>query len=101
MPPWHRYSVVDYLPAAPAPGPGENSREPIAPATMGPLLIWTLRVVDDVLSAQKETQRLTEQAEQAIGTWESMARLRAYLDQLVERGASVPTRWHKGSTRSA
>ncbi|MCL7493118.1 hypothetical protein M8I34_17075 [Streptomyces sp. MCA2] len=48
------------------------------------------------MSAQKETQRLTEQAEQTVGTWKSMARLRAYLDQLVERGAPVPTRWHKG-----
>ncbi|GAA3311022.1 hypothetical protein GCM10020295_79660 [Streptomyces cinereospinus] len=100
MPPWHRYGVDDYLPAAPAPGPGENSREPIAPATMGPLLVWALRVVDDfaddILSAWAETQRLTEQAEQAVGTWETMARLRIYLDQLVERGDPVPTRWHKG-----
>ncbi|MEV8196208.1 integrase [Streptomyces sp. NPDC079141] len=100
MPPWHQYGVDDYLPATPGPGPGENSREPIAPATMGPLLIWALRVVDDfaddILSAQAEMQRLTEQAEQTVGTWESMGRLRTYLDQLVERGAPVPTRWHKG-----
>ena len=26
---------------------GENSIEPITPETMGPLLIWALRVVDD------------------------------------------------------
>ncbi|MFD6936969.1 hypothetical protein ACFWAP_12605 [Streptomyces goshikiensis] len=51
---------------------------------------------DDIVSAWAETQRLTEQAEQTVGTWESMGRLRAYLDQLMERGAPVPTRWHKG-----
>ncbi|MFJ2746360.1 integrase [Streptomyces sp. NPDC087440] len=100
MPPWHQYGVDDYLPATPSPGRGENSREPIAPATIGPLLIWALRVVDDfaddILSAQAEQQRLTEKADQTVGTWESMGRLRAYLDQLVERGAPVPTRRHKG-----
>lgn len=29
MPPWQRYGVDDYLPATPAEGGGENSREPI------------------------------------------------------------------------
>lgn len=67
---------------------------------MGPLLIWARRVVDDfaddILAAREETGKLTEQAEQAVGTWESMARLTAYLDQLLQRGAPVPARLHKG-----
>ncbi|WP_393087201.1 hypothetical protein [Streptomyces sp. LN704] len=67
---------------------------------MGPLLIWARRVVDDfaddILAAREETGRLTEQAEQAVRTRESMARLTAYLDQLLQRGAPVPARLHKG-----
>ncbi|MBC9725751.1 hypothetical protein [Streptomyces sp. TRM68367] len=93
------------LPPPATPGPGENSREPIDPATMGPLLIWALRVVDDfaddIVSDWTEMQRLTEQAEQTVGTWESMGWLRTYLDQLVERGAPVPPDDTRANTRSA
>lgn len=100
MPPWQQYGVDDYLPAAPAVGRGENSREAIGEATMGPLLIWALRMVDDfaddILTAQQDAQHLTERAEQTAGTRESMARLTRYLDQLVERGAPVPARRLKG-----
>ncbi|MGK5628884.1 hypothetical protein [Streptomyces sp. URMC 123] len=100
MPPWQQYGIDDYLPAAPAVGRGENSREAIPEATMGPLLIWALRMVDDfagdILTAQQDARRLTERAEQTAGTRESMARLARYLDQLVERGAPVPARRLKG-----
>lgn len=100
MPPWQQYGVDDYLPAVPTVGRGENSREPVPAATMGPLLIWALRGVedfaDDILAAWAEVQRLTEQADQTTGTKKSMARLTRYLDQLVEHGAPVPTRWQKG-----
>ncbi|MFD4659677.1 integrase [Kitasatospora sp. NPDC058444] len=100
MPPWQRYGVDDYLPAVPAVGRGENSREPLAEGTIGPLLIWALRMVDDfaadILAARQEAQDLTERAEQTAGTRESMARLARYLDRLVERGEPVPARRHKG-----
>ncbi|MEV5921917.1 integrase [Streptomyces pseudogriseolus] len=100
MPPWQQYGIDDYLPAAPAVGRGENSREAIPEATMGPLLIWALRMVDDfagdILTAQQDARRLTERAEHTADTRESMARLARYLDQLVERGAPVPARRLKG-----
>ena len=43
-PPWDEEGVDDYLPAATSSGSGENSTEPIAEQTMGPLLIWAMRV---------------------------------------------------------
>ena len=49
MPPWARDGVDDYLPAQTS--RGENSTEPITPATTGPLLIWALRMVDDFSGA--------------------------------------------------
>jgi hypothetical protein len=45
-PPWDVSGVDDYLPAATSTG-GENATEPLAEQTMGPLIIWAMRVVDD------------------------------------------------------
>uniref|UniRef100_UPI0024544C09 hypothetical protein n=1 Tax=Nocardia cyriacigeorgica TaxID=135487 RepID=UPI0024544C09 len=50
----------DYLPAATA--AGENSTEPISPATMGPLLIWALKFTeefaDDILARLADATRI-------------------------------------------
>ncbi|MFD8440475.1 integrase [Streptomyces microflavus] len=93
-PPWAHEGVDDYLPAQTS--RGENSTEPITPATMGPLLIWALRMVDDfsadILAAWQETHRITELSEQAACTPESKARLKQYLAQRMARGEPIPSR---------
>lgn|GEM_PF-4514145 len=43
-PPWEDAGIDDYLPAATTFG-GENETEPLAAETMGPLLVWAMRVV--------------------------------------------------------
>jgi len=100
MPPWHRLGVDDFLPRAPATGGGENATEAISPATMGPLLIWALRVVDDfaddILAAWAESRRLADAAVRTPGTPESKARLKHYLQDLVDRGQPVPSRPNAG-----
>ncbi|MEV6383116.1 integrase [Streptomyces sp. NPDC051773] len=100
MPPWHRLGVDDFLPRAPGAGRGENATEVISPATMGPLLIWALRVVDDfaddILAAWAESRRMAEAVVRAPGTPESKARLKRYLQDLIDRGQPVPSRPNAG-----
>ncbi|MFF7651750.1 hypothetical protein ACFZCY_18545 [Streptomyces sp. NPDC007983] len=59
-PPWESEGVDDYLPAATP--RGENATEAIAEQTMGPLLVWAIRAVeefsDDILAAWAEANRL-------------------------------------------
>ncbi|MFE9501289.1 integrase [Streptomyces anthocyanicus] len=92
-PPWEREGIDDFLPAASA--GGENITEAIAPETMGPLLIWALRVVDDfaedVLAAWAENRRLTTTAKTAPRTKEGLTRLNAYLAELADHGRPMPT----------
>jgi hypothetical protein len=87
---WEDAGVDDYLPAATTLG-GENETEPVAEATMGPLLVWAMHVVDDlaedILAAWAERQRLTETARTSAATEAGAAALRAYLSPLV-----APTR---------
>lgn len=45
-PPWLTGAMKDYLPRSGA--PAENRTPPIHPDTMGPLLVWSLRVVDEL-----------------------------------------------------
>ncbi|MFE9853337.1 hypothetical protein ACFYPN_31740 [Streptomyces sp. NPDC005576] len=94
MPPWHRLGVDD--PRTPSAGRGENTTEPISPATMGPLLIWALRVVDDfsdgILTAWEESRRIADAALCTPATPESKARLKSFLQDLIDRGQPVPSR---------
>ncbi|WP_193560559.1 integrase [Streptomyces alboflavus] len=103
-PPWDEVGVDDYLPAEKGSG-GENSREPLATATMGPLLVWAMRMVDDfaddVLAAWEESRRLTERARTAPSSAEGQAALHAFLAPIIENGASVPANWNQGKLRFA
>jgi hypothetical protein len=62
VPAWGSEGLDDYLPAATA--TGENATEPISPATMGPLLVWALKFVEefaaDILAAHAEEHRLRQ-----------------------------------------
>lgn len=92
-PPWERAGIDDFLPAAAA--GGENLTEAIHPATMGPLLVWALRMVDDfaedILAAWFENRRLTVAAKTAERTKEGLQRLNTYLADLAEHGRPMPT----------
>jgi integrase len=101
-PPWVDLGVGDYLPVATAPGGGENATEPIAERTMGPLLIWAMRMVDDlsgdILAAWAERQRLTEAARTNVATPAGTAALEAYLRPLTASGAPLPASVNQGKT---
>ncbi|MFD4862920.1 hypothetical protein [Streptomyces atratus] len=98
-PPWDELGADDYLPAATSTG-GENATEPLAEATMGPLLIWAMRMIDDladdILAAWAEAQRLIQIAGTAPGTPAGEAALRAFLDPLIVAKAPLPARLHRG-----
>ncbi|MFJ9146584.1 integrase [Streptomyces sp. NPDC102270] len=95
-PPWLREGVDDYLPAAS--GGGENATEPISEATMGPLLVWALRVVEDfsedILASWRDYQKLKEAGENNASTAEGLAAAKAYLDGLIAHDLPFPTVHH-------
>jgi hypothetical protein len=60
-PPWEELGIDDYPPAATT-ARGENATEPLAEQTIGPLLTWAMRLVDDlsgdILAGWAERRRL-------------------------------------------
>jgi integrase len=103
-PPWDELGAGDYLPAGPSTS-GENATEPIAEQTMGPLLVWAMRMVDDfaddILAAWAQTRRLTDAARANPSTPTGHAALEAYLAPLIAARAPLPTMTHKGKTSLA
>jgi hypothetical protein len=99
-PPWEELGVEGYLPATAAARGGENSTEPVAEQTMGPLLIWAMRMVEDlsedIFAAQAERQRIIEAARAAVPTPEGKAALEAYFRPLIANQAPVPAFRMKG-----
>jgi hypothetical protein len=93
-PPWEDRGVDDYLPAATTSGGGENATDPIAEQTMGPLLIWAMRMVDDrsgdILAAWAERQRITAAARANTATPAGQAALEARLRPLIDARAPLP-----------
>ncbi|MFG3151433.1 integrase [Streptomyces sp. NPDC048219] len=102
-PPWETAGVDDYLPAA-TPG-GENATEAIAEQTMGPLLVWAIRTVeefsDDILSAWAEHNRVRAAAASNIATPASRAALRAFMDRTDADRLPIPTTQWLGRTTIA
>ncbi|MFD5147111.1 integrase [Streptomyces sp. NPDC058401] len=101
-PPWVAEGMDDYLPPA-SPLGGENSTEPITPATMGPLLVWALRFVEeyaeDILTAHDEFRRLIKAADAANGPLlpDSGDALEAFLERLETEGRPVPVTARNGN----
>lgn len=97
-PPWDEHGLDDYLPAA-DPG-GENASEPISEATMGPLLVWAMRLVDDfaddILTARAERQRMERAALTTASTPAGRAAVNAYLDPIIATGAPIPATVNAG-----
>ncbi|MFC5334703.1 site-specific integrase [Mycobacterium branderi] len=99
-PPWETGDANEYLSSATP--TGENATEPISPATMGPLLSWALRFVEDfstdILAGHVENQRLrtiATAAEQRHSSGGATA-LRAYLDYLESTGKPLPAGSREG-----
>ncbi|MFG3052538.1 hypothetical protein ACGFZP_16480 [Kitasatospora sp. NPDC048239] len=93
LPPWDEDGLDDYLPAA-TPAGAENKREPLAEQTMGPLLIWAVRLVedltDDILAAHTEARRINEAARTCAATAAGRRTLDTYLAELIASGRPPP-----------
>jgi integrase len=94
QPPWEALGIDDYLPAGTGAG-GENSTEPLAEETIGPLLTWAMRMVDDlsgdILAAWAESRRLAEVAHASTATPAGKAAVEAYCHSLAASQAPPPT----------
>ncbi|MEV7194593.1 hypothetical protein AB0N81_22705 [Streptomyces sp. NPDC093510] len=104
-PPWDEHAVDDYLPVTPASSGGENETEPLAEQTMGPLLVWALRMVEDfaedILAGHSETQRLAQAARTNPTTAHGLAALHAYFEPFVTGNTPVPATVNQGRSGSA
>jgi hypothetical protein len=93
-PPWDSKGIDDYLPAERATG-GENATEPLSEQTLGPLLIWAMRVVDDfaddILAAWMQWRNIKAQARMNKSTPRGAAAVRTYFDRLIGEDLPVPT----------
>jgi hypothetical protein len=93
-PPWLRDGHDDYLPAASS--RGENLTEPITPQTMGPLLVWSLRFLeqfaDDILNAYQEREQIMVAAAAADSATAAMGndQLLRYLYATKQAGGPIP-----------
>jgi len=103
-PPWDELGVDDYLPAATT-GGGENATEPLAEQTMGPLLTWAMRMVDDlsgdILAGWAGRQRLIEVARTCPSTPAGQAALQAFLRPMIAGQAPLPAIMVKGEAAVA
>ncbi|MFE6869589.1 integrase [Kitasatospora sp. NPDC057692] len=103
-PPWDEFGVDDYLPAASALG-GENAREPLAEETMGPLLVWAVRMVEDlsgdILAARRESGRLRAIARSHRSTPQGKAALHAFFEPLLADTLPLPSNSENGAVRLA
>ncbi|MFF4948952.1 integrase [Streptomyces chattanoogensis] len=93
-PPWDEFGADDYLPAATSRG-GENTTEVLAEQTMGPLLIWAIRMVDDladdILAAWEVRKQLVAAARSNPANQAGKEALDALLIPLVNSGSPLPT----------
>ncbi|PAU44706.1 integrase [Streptomyces albireticuli] len=98
-PPWETHGVDDYLP--PASPQGENVTDAVAADTMGPLLVWAIRMVDgladDILDAWAERRRLHASINPGPGTPGTAAAVTAFIDDLIRRGRPLPSTWVRGA----
>lgn len=91
QPPWERDGLDDLL--GPANWSAENKTIPVHPQTMSPLLVWSLRIVedlgDDILAASRERERLDGQLGTVRGA-EAARRLHDYLTEARTTGRPLP-----------
>lgn len=94
QPPWESEGVDDYLPAATGEAGGENKTEPLDPTVIGPLLTWSIRLVedfsDDILAAWAERRRMHARVKATPSTRGGLAAVKNYLQPLADSGALLP-----------
>ncbi|KDN82804.1 hypothetical protein [Kitasatospora cheerisanensis] len=104
-PPWDIEGVDDYLPEEKQEGGRENTTEPLAPSVVGPLLVWAIRLVedlaDDILAAWDERTRIASRAHSNPATPEGHAALHTYVQKLLADAAPLPTATTRGQTGAA
>src|SRR5207247_1203343 len=101
MPPWEAHAMKDYLPIDG--GRNENGTCAIHPATMAPLLIWALRVVDwsdDIIAAWGKYQRLTACIQHTANP-AAATTLRTFLERCSEEHIALPGAAPKGTLGAA
>ncbi|MFH8342470.1 integrase [Streptomyces sp. AM6-12] len=96
-PPWETEGLDDFLPADDGSAHGENSTEPLDPQVLGPLLLWSIRLVDDfaddILAAWDERCHLVATA----AANRASAKTRAALEELLlQADAPLPSVWGRG-----
>ncbi|MFI9585992.1 integrase [Streptomyces sp. NPDC052236] len=94
QPPWESEGIDDYLPAETGEAGGENKTEPLDPTVIGPLLTWSIRLVedfsDDILAAWAERRRMHARVKATPSTRGGLAAVKNYLQPLVDSGALLP-----------
>jgi hypothetical protein len=104
-PPWEELGTDDYLPAAASSGGGEHATEPLAEQTIGPLLTWAMRLVEDlsgdILAGWAERLRLLEAARGNSATPAGLAALEAYLPTLIASQDPLPATTFQGKPAPA
>ncbi|MCC2275497.1 integrase [Streptomyces sp. ET3-23] len=93
-PPWEGEGIDDYLPAETGGAGGENRTEPLDPTVIGPLLTWSIRLVedfsDDILAAWAERRRMHARVKATPSTRGGLAAVKNYLQPLLDSGAPLP-----------
>ncbi|MFD7641629.1 integrase [Kitasatospora sp. NPDC059795] len=94
-PPWEEHGADGYLPPAVGTSGGENLTEALAAETMGPLLVWAIRVVDDfaddILAAWAANRAVRAAARTNRATTAARDTLYHHLDHLLETGTPLPS----------
>jgi hypothetical protein len=102
-PPWESGRIDDYLPDRTPTSP-ENATWPLAETTIAPLLVWAMRLVDDlapdIIAAAVERRRLQDAIPSVAAAGGGEA-LRAYLDRLIDSHGPLPATTFKDKTMLA
>ncbi|ADI08623.1 hypothetical protein SBI_05503 [Streptomyces bingchenggensis BCW-1] len=102
QPPWEREGVDNYLPSSTPQDTGENTTEPLDPSVVSPLLMWAIRMVDDladdILAAWVEWRRMQQLAITNPSSPAGLAALDDYLLPRLAAGTGLPTTEWRGKT---
>ncbi|MFF0431502.1 integrase [Streptomyces sp. NPDC004327] len=102
QPPWEREGVDNYLPASTPQDTGENTTEPLDPSVVSPLLMWAIRMVDDlaedILAAWAECRRMQQLAVTNPSSPTGLAALDDYLLPRLAASTGMPTTEWRGKT---
>jgi len=104
-PPWDFEGMDDFLPDEGESRGRENVTEPLDPAVVAPLLVWSLRLVqdfaEDIFAAWGERNRMIAQAETNQTSPEGLASLHDYIKRLLADEAPIHVATLKGTTAFA